>query len=168
MAKKFTIERLRSVFAQRRPRTIKDMRELLPVKIRLISEGHFRDIYSVKHCGAIIKIPKAYTPQKGDVSSHVDPIIHSQKEIDRITEINTRPELEHLRRYLPQLIYADRKAGIIIMKQYFKKKRKRFNLQERVLVRMFRDTLKMYTADYGRKNLLRDENDEPIIVDLGY
>ena len=168
MSKKFTIERLRSLFTQHRPRTIGDMRKLLPLKIHLISEGHFRDIYAIKQCGAIIKIPEDYTPQKGDVPSHVNPLIHSQKEIDRITEINTKPELEHLRRYLPQLIYADRKRGIIVMKQYFKKRRERFRLQERILVRMFRDTLKMYTADYGRKNLLRDENDEPIVVDLGY
>ena|SRR5271156_5478361 len=162
------VQKLKALFEQHKPKTIKEIKHLLPIKVRFLSSGHFRDIYSIKRCEAIIKIPKVYTPRPGDVEAHVNPVIHSRKEIDRIAEINSSPELEHLRRYLPEIIYADRKTGVIVMKKYTRKKRKKFNLQERILVRMFRDTLKMYTADYGKKNLLRDENDEPIVVDLGY
>jgi hypothetical protein len=130
--------------------------------------GKFRDTYPIRAAGAVLKVPRPYNPAPEDPPWQ-DPIRHSLVEIDTVERIRNDAALSHLRKYTAEIYFADRESGLILMKAYRRSKQpRRYRLEEALLVDMFRESLQKWTADYGLNNLLRDENDRPVVVDLGY
>lgn len=140
------------------------------ISMRKLKPGKYRNVFEIVGADAIVKIPKRYTRKYGD-KEYDDPLFHARKEILTITRINSDDSMRHLRAYLPLVYYSSLETGVIMMKKYralSKKDRIPFKREERLLVRIFRETLRMWTADYGLQNLMRDEKMNPVVVDLGY
>lgn len=142
--------------------------QFLSLSTRVLATGKYRLVYDAPALHAVVKVPKKYTPKPGD-EAWADPLFHARKEIVTLHDINTNPALYHLRRYLPHVFHANPETGVIVMRRYHRRKpSQRRAAEERIIVRMFRDTLRMFTADYGLQNLMRDEAGDPVIVDFGY
>lgn len=142
--------------------------EFLAAATRVLARGKYRVVYDAPSLGAVIKIPQKYTPQAGD-EAWADPLVHARKEIATLHEIHTNPSLLHLRRYTPHVFFSNPETGVIVMRRYHRRKPiKRRAAEERVISWMFRDTLRMFTADYGLQNLMRDEEGNAVLVDFGY
>ncbi len=140
----------------------------LAAATRILSRGKFRVVYDAPSLGAVVKVPKDYTPKPGD-EPWADPLVHARKEIAVLNEIHANPAFLHLRPYTPHIFYSNAETGLIVMRRYHRRKpTKRRAAEERVIARMFRDTLRMFTADYGLQNLMRDEAGNAILVDFGY
>jgi hypothetical protein len=129
--------------------------------------GNFRVAHLVESAGCILKFPLPYTA-KPDDPPWLDPRRHSRIEIETIARIRAEETLSHLRKYTAELYFADPETGVILMKAYRKIACRHLKQQEMLLVDIFRESLRKWTADYGLANLLRDEHMTPIVVDLGY
>jgi len=145
--------------------TEKDIRK---AATRVLAKGKYRIVYDAPSLGAVVKVPKDYTPQPGD-EKWADPLEHARKEIATLNEIHMNPAFLHLRRYTPHVFFSNPETGIIVMRRYRRgKPTRKHAAEERVISRMFRDTLRMFTADYGLQNLMRDEAGNAVLVDFGY
>lgn len=155
----------------RKPRTVFDF-QTLGINMRHAADGTFRHVFFIGVKGeAVIKIPREYEPDPAD-PAWKNPLVHARKEIETIERIHSDDRYLHLKRYLPRLLYRSLDTGVVIMPRYRPLRSARaashFNREETAIARMFRETLKLFTADYDHKNIMRDEKRNLVIVDLGY
>ena len=135
---------------------------------RVLAKGKYRTVYAAPSLDAVVKVPKPYIAKPGD-QKWDDPMEHARKEIAVLNEIHTNASYFHLRRYTPHVFFSNPETGVIVMRRYRRSNPTRKHAaEERVIARMFRDTLRMFTADYGLQNLMRDEAGNAVLVDLGY
>ena len=149
------------------PRNLTEF-QTLGIKVRHVADGNFRHVFLLGACGeAVIKIPKDYHPDSED-PAWKNPLVHARKEIETIERICSDDRYLHLKRYLPRLLYRSIDTGVVIMPRYRPMRRVKFNREEKAVARMFRETLKLFTADYDHKNMMRDGKGNIVIADLGY
>jgi len=149
------------------PRTVAEF-QTLGIKLRHVADGNFRHVFYLgQRREAVVKIPKEYHPDPAD-PAWKNPLVHARKEIETIERICSDDSFLHLKRYLPRLLYRSLDTGVVIMPRYRPMRRVRFNREERAVSRMFKETLKLFTADYDHKNMMRDSKGNIVIADLGY
>jgi hypothetical protein len=143
----------------------------LDLHLEKIGEGIFRNVYRVGDYPIVVKIPKIHIHVNEAWNDPTNPLGHAQKEINWLTQIEKDSDhFAHLRRYVPEVYYWNAQAGVICTKLYVKRRKggRIYKREEAIIVHMFRDTLNLQSADYGHNNLMRDERDNPVVVDLGY
>jgi len=160
-------------FRKNKPATKEDVQEM-GLKLRPIGEGAFREVYQIKGCNLVVKIPMSeYDASTGSPLKdyHSE---HSQEEMLWYTKIMRNYKYKKLRKYMPEIYYYH-ENGLILMKKYRKFhygcNYRRINILEQILNDIFNFILRENrnwrdlnnTGNIGIDN----ETDQLVILDLG-
>jgi hypothetical protein len=155
-----------------RPSTIAKLRQS-GQRLRLAGAGAFRQGWIVCGLGIVVKLPIRTLSGKS-VRENVQ---HSRNEIDFLKKVRKSKVLKPLLRYLPTVLYSDRKSGVIAMPRYSRATDNRFTyMAGEAFMNMIQDIIPLrWQMDFhpmnnnlGRKRGCKGYSiDDYMILDLG-
>ena len=125
------------------------------LRLTYLKSGVFRDGYKVTRCDAVVKFPK------GDEGKE-----HTRAEVARIRRLRNSPVL---RPYLPEILYYDSRAGIVVMRYYpkFRSFETQVDTMCNMVERLIRAATGCRVSDLHSENI-HDHDGDAVIIDLGY
>lgn len=154
MPKKSVVRTLKTIRAVK-PKSPEDF-EKLGLKLRRIGEGLFREGYKIVNADMVIKFPK-----------DTEGIKHSLAEVRRIHRLM---KFKILRRHLPEILYFDKASGVLIMRYYprFRSFEVQADAMGEALARVISSLTRTHCSDLHTENVRSSEEDDAVIIDLGY
>lgn len=146
---------------QKAPKTLTELR-YCPLSVKRFRHGAYRDCFAVPELDLVVKMPidtEHYTGIEREGS-----ILHTKNEVNTIRRVNSTGRLAPLRRYMPELLYADTRNGVTIYPKYnpvtlSQMSRSEMHMIEYLVNDLFPDL--PYELDFGANNFGRLAHDEP-------
>lgn len=125
-----------------------------------IGDGSFRRVYLMVGAGLIVKVPQDWNSKRC--------IKHSALEVRAIRRIlrSKDPEMEELKKHMPEIYFYSPKSGIVIMKRYRTSMAKLFH-QSRQIDQKVKRAFGVEWSDVCARNCGVDEDGTVKIIDTG-
>jgi hypothetical protein len=152
------------LFKKAKPNSIREIKKL-GFSVRRVGNGAFRDVYSLRKTGLIVKIVQ---------DSYGCNLDHHRDEIKAYTKIMTNRKYKLLHKYMPEIYYYE--DGIVLMKEY--KKFHTYGYDDTRINAVGSALLDLFNTVMSQKRNWRDFNnhgnigldfktDQLVILDLG-
>lgn len=131
--------------------------------LRRLGAGLFRAGYKIRGCDLVVKFPL----NLADKTIDREGIEHTAAEMRRIRRL---AQSEAIRPYLPEVMYFDKKNGIIVMKYYskFENYEKMADAMGSMAQRLIRRISHVNCSDIHTGNVRKGARYVPVIIDFGY
>lgn len=149
MTKKVPLASVRKLLKETKPKNQTEFSRVFP--IRFIASGAFRKVYALTELDLVVKFPI-----EGDYFSFN--LSHAKREINAFFRYK---RIKRLRKYLPNIVYADLSSGVVVMEKYKRRQADWSGLEN--TKRVFKGRL----ADLGVYNVFMDKKGNPKVIDLG-
>lgn len=158
-SRKISLSQIVSKLRAVRPTRVGQLRAA-GLKLKLLGVGAYREAFKVTNSDVVIKFPASKTTSEG--------IKHSAMEIKRIRKLR---ESSTLTPFLPEVIFYDRKAGVVAMRHY--ETFENFELQADALGKMIGKMMSrisgMRCTDVHTENVRRGRGKlDAVLIDLGF
>lgn len=142
------------------PKTVAEARAA-GIKMRLLGTGLFRSGYKIKNSDVVLKFPH----NSGDVRLR-EGIEHSTQEIRRLRRLRAVGGLDQ---FLPEILYYDKKAGVIAMRYYpeFEGFEEQADAMGAMIGKLLFKIARVRCTDIHTENV-RKARWNAVIIDLGY
>ena len=111
------IKNMIALFEEHKPKTVRELKDL-GFSVKRVGSGAFRSCFiimqkhDVENC-IVVKIP---ITKPGSTRGNLE---HAQHEIATIRKINKQKRFTALRPFMPKILYADYRHGVIVMPYYY-------------------------------------------------
>lgn len=145
-----------------RPQSMFDLLVDCGFTLQCVGEGRFRTAFRIVGTPWIIKVP-ASTDRDIEIE---DSIAHSVQEYDAYRRIMRYDRYKPLRSHMPEILYFDRKTGLIVMREY-KRLGAVYSKRHSAVRRKIGRVMRRSAQDLHRSNFGMDSRGHVKLIDLG-
>jgi hypothetical protein len=153
---KLDVDQVIALFKEHKPANLDEILDI-GLSLHPIGSGVFRNTYQINKLPLIVKIPMSISWDEN--------VEHSLIEIAKINKIKKDKKYKLLRRYLPEVYYAN-KQGIILMPKYRMLKYNEGRIVSDFIGNMLFD-INGDSGDMHSSNVACNADGEYVIIDLG-
>ncbi len=144
------------------PRNLLDVQSM-GLKLKKIGDGVYRQVYKIEGVPLVVKIP-------GGDAFPVGCRRHARSEYRTVKRIHRYKKFAQLRKYMPRIYYFDNKSGLMLMHYYSVPKKYKIAISNllSLVVKLIWPNTASSECDVHGANIGMDENNQPVLIDLGY